>query len=100
MDPIVNMFPAVLGEELYWRVNRRFATTAPLGKNARRDPKSIVAGIMRCATCGRLVTRVTNKLSKNAEVTARELWIYDPWLCEPLSQALIRVMDEEVNANP
>jgi hypothetical protein len=58
MDPIVNMFPAVVGEELYWRVNRRFATKAPRGKNARREPKSIVAGIMCCATCGRLVTRV------------------------------------------
>lgn len=59
MDPIVNMFPAVVGEELYWRVNRRFATTAPRGKNARHDPKSIVAGIMRCATCGNVVTRVS-----------------------------------------
>ena len=59
MDPIVNMFPAVVGDELYWRVNRRFATTAPRGKNARHDPKSIVAGIMRCATCGNAVTRVS-----------------------------------------
>jgi DNA invertase Pin-like site-specific DNA recombinase len=59
MDPIVNMFPAVVGEELYWRVNRRFASTAPRGKNARHDPKSIVAGIMRCANCGNMVTRVS-----------------------------------------
>ncbi|MCK1518627.1 recombinase family protein [Bradyrhizobium sp. 190] len=59
MDPIVNMFPAVVEEELYWRVNRRFATTAPRGKNARHDPKSIVAGIVRCATCGNAVTRVS-----------------------------------------
>jgi DNA invertase Pin-like site-specific DNA recombinase len=58
MDPIVDMFPAVVEEELYWRVHRRFATKAPRGKNARREPKSIVAGIMCCATCGRLVTRV------------------------------------------
>jgi ParB-like nuclease domain len=43
-----------------------------------------------------LTSRLTNRLSKNAEVTARALWIYDPWLCEPLSQALIQVMDEEV----
>jgi hypothetical protein len=43
-----------------------------------------------------LSNRLTNKLSKNAEVTARALWMYDRWLCEPLSQALIRVMAEEV----
>jgi DNA invertase Pin-like site-specific DNA recombinase len=55
MEPIVNMFPAVVGEELYWRVHRRFATTAARGKNARHDPKSIVAGITRCATCGNVV---------------------------------------------
>jgi DNA invertase Pin-like site-specific DNA recombinase len=59
MDPIVNMFPAVVGDELYWRVHRRFATTAPRGKYARHDPKSIVAGITRCATCGNVVTRVS-----------------------------------------
>jgi DNA invertase Pin-like site-specific DNA recombinase len=59
MEPILNMFPAVVGEELYWRVHRRFATTAARGKNARHDPKSIVAGITRCATCGNVVTRVS-----------------------------------------
>lgn len=59
MDPIVNMFPAVVGEDLYWRVNRKSATTAARGKNARNDPKSIVAGIVRCATCGNTVTRVS-----------------------------------------
>jgi DNA invertase Pin-like site-specific DNA recombinase len=61
---VPNMFPAAVGEELYWRVNRRFATTAPRGKNARHDPQSIVAGIVRCATCGNMVTRVTKGSSK------------------------------------
>jgi DNA invertase Pin-like site-specific DNA recombinase len=59
MDAIANMFPAVVSEDLYWRVNRRFKTTAPRGKNAGRDPKSIVAGIMRCSTCGHAITRVS-----------------------------------------
>jgi DNA invertase Pin-like site-specific DNA recombinase len=59
MDTVVGLFPAVVGEELYWRVRRRFATTAPRGRNARHDPKSIVAGITRCATCGNVVTRVS-----------------------------------------
>ena len=53
----MNMFPAAVDEELYWRVHRRLATKAPRGKNAHREPKSIVAGIVRCATCGNLVTR-------------------------------------------
>lgn len=56
---VANMFPAVVGEELYWRVHRRLATTAARGKNARQAPKSIVAGITRCATCGNVVTRVS-----------------------------------------
>ncbi|MCK1518626.1 ParB-like nuclease domain-containing protein [Bradyrhizobium sp. 190] len=44
-----------------------------------------------------LANRLTNKLSKNAEVTARALWMYDPLLCEPLSRALISVMDEDAD---
>jgi DNA invertase Pin-like site-specific DNA recombinase len=59
MAPIMNMFPAAVGAELYWRVQRRFVTRAPRGKNARHDPKSIVAGIVCCATCGNAVTRVS-----------------------------------------
>lgn len=59
MALVPNMFPPAVGEELYWRVNRRFATSAPRGKNASQAPKTIVAGIMRCSTCGNAVTRVT-----------------------------------------
>jgi hypothetical protein len=60
MTPVENMFPkAIEDEELYWRINRRFATTAPRGRNARHAPKSIVAGIAHCATCGHSVTRVS-----------------------------------------
>jgi hypothetical protein len=60
MTPVENMFPkAVEDAELYWRINRRFATTAPRGRNARHEPKSIVAGIAHCATCGHSVTRVS-----------------------------------------
>jgi hypothetical protein len=35
------------------------ATTSPRGGNARHEPKSIVAGIACCATCGHSVTRVS-----------------------------------------
>jgi DNA invertase Pin-like site-specific DNA recombinase len=59
MEAVVGLFPPVVNEDLYWRVHRRFATTAPRGKNAKHDPKSIVAGIVCCATCGHSVTRVS-----------------------------------------
>lgn len=64
MTPVVNLFPAVVAQELYWKVNRRFATRAARGRHAKHGPKSIVAGIMQCAGCGASVTRV----SKGAHV--------------------------------
>jgi hypothetical protein len=56
---VPGMFPAAVNEALYWTVHRRFATAAPRGRNANHAPQSIVAGIIHCATCGRLVTRVS-----------------------------------------
>lgn len=57
--PIENMFPAAVPEDLYWRVHRRLETTAARGRNAGHEPKSIVAGLVYCATCGHPVTRVS-----------------------------------------
>jgi hypothetical protein len=59
MTPVKNMFPAAVDEELYWRVNRRFTTSAARGRNAGLAPRSIFAGLVHCATCGRPVTRVS-----------------------------------------
>jgi DNA invertase Pin-like site-specific DNA recombinase len=59
MDPVLGLFPAAVDEELYWRVRRRFDTTAPRGRNARNETKSVVAGVIKCATCGGTVTRVS-----------------------------------------
>ncbi len=59
MTPVENLFPAAVPEDLYWRVHRRFETTAARGRNAGHAPKSIVAGLIHCATCGRAVTRVS-----------------------------------------
>ena len=42
-----------------------------------------------------LANRLTNKLSKNPEVTARALWIYDPYLCGSLVGALTQHMEEQ-----
>ncbi|MCW5704783.1 MAG: hypothetical protein KIT82_19640, partial [Bradyrhizobium sp.] len=42
-----------------------------------------------------LSKRMTNTLSKNPEVTARALWIYDPHLCSELAAALSRHVKNE-----
>lgn len=57
LDPVA-LWPAVVDEELYWKVARRFQTTAPRGKNATREPASVVAGIAKC-TCGASVIRIS-----------------------------------------
>ena len=58
MTPVENLFPAAVDADMYWRVNRKLNTTAARGRNARQPPKSIVSGIVFCATCGHAVTRV------------------------------------------
>lgn len=56
LDP-VPLFPAAVDAEVYWRVRRRFDTTAPRGRNVDRKPMSIVAGVAKC-TCGASMIRV------------------------------------------
>lgn len=58
MAPVENLFPAAVDADTYWRVNRKLSTKAARGRNARQPPKSIVSGIIFCATCGHAVTRV------------------------------------------
>lgn len=58
MAPVENLFPVAVDAETYWRVNRKLSTKAARGRNARQPPKSIVSGIIFCATCGHAVTRV------------------------------------------
>lgn len=58
MTPVENLFPAAVDADTYWRVNRKLSTTAARGRNAKQPPKSIVAGIVFCASCGHAVTRV------------------------------------------
>jgi len=43
----------------------------------------------------RINNRLTNSLSKDAETTARALYIYDPSLCEPLANALRAILTAE-----
>lgn len=58
MAPVENLFPAAVDANTYWRVNRKLSTKAARGRNAKQPPKSIVSGIIFCATCGHAVTRV------------------------------------------
>jgi hypothetical protein len=62
-DP-VPLFPAAVDEDVYWRVVRRFQTTAPRGRNAFIEPASIVAGVAKCCTCGGSMIRVSKGRSK------------------------------------
>ena len=57
LDPIP-LWPAAVSENLYWRVARRFQTTAARGKNARRTARSVVAGVAKC-NCGGSMIRIS-----------------------------------------
>jgi hypothetical protein len=58
-QPIENYFPPVVDRELFERVAARLKTTAARGRNAGVEPRSIFAGLMKCAYCSSTVTRVT-----------------------------------------
>lgn len=62
LDP-VPLFPAAVDAEVYWKVVRRFQTTAPRGRNATLEPASIVAGVAKC-TCGASMIRVSKGRSR------------------------------------
>jgi hypothetical protein len=63
LDPVPLFPPAIDDEEVYWRVVRRFQTTAARGRNAFLEPASIVAGVAKC-TCGASIIRVSKGRSK------------------------------------
>jgi DNA invertase Pin-like site-specific DNA recombinase len=58
LDPVENYFPAIIDRELFDRVASRAQAIAPRGRNATAEPKSIFAGLLRCAHCGGTVTRM------------------------------------------
>ena len=59
----VPLWPAAVDEDVYWRVRRRFDTTAPRGKNASGYVKSLVAGVAKC-TCGGSMIRISKGATK------------------------------------
>ncbi len=59
LEPIEGYFPTVIEPEVFGRIRARMLAVAPKGRNASRKPASIFAGVIRCARCGGLVTRVS-----------------------------------------
>jgi Recombinase/Recombinase zinc beta ribbon domain len=59
LDPVEKYFPDVIERDLFERVASRARATAPRGRNAAVEPKSIFAGLLRCAQCGGTATRMT-----------------------------------------
>jgi DNA invertase Pin-like site-specific DNA recombinase len=57
LDPIEGYFPAVVDRELFERVASRVCAPAARGRNAKTVPASIFAGVLRCPSCGGVVTR-------------------------------------------
>jgi DNA invertase Pin-like site-specific DNA recombinase len=61
LEPIESYFPAVVERDLFERVASRARARAPRGRNATIEPASIFAGVLRCAHCGGVVTRVSKR---------------------------------------
>jgi DNA invertase Pin-like site-specific DNA recombinase len=59
LDPVENYFPAVVERDLFEYAASRAWAIAPRGRNAAVEPKSIFAGLLRCAHCGGTVTRMS-----------------------------------------
>jgi DNA invertase Pin-like site-specific DNA recombinase/flagellar motility protein MotE (MotC chaperone) len=58
LDPVEEYFPSIIDRDLFERVANRVRTTAPRRRNAGVGPKSIFAGLLRCAHCGGTVARI------------------------------------------
>ena len=65
-QPIDDYFPAVVDRDLFARVSAQAKARSARGRYADNAPKSVFAGLLRCARCGDLVTRVV-KSSRGAQ---------------------------------
>jgi DNA invertase Pin-like site-specific DNA recombinase len=59
LDPINGYFPAAISAAVFDRVSAQAKSRAARGRNADAEPRSIFAGVLRCAHCGDTVTRVS-----------------------------------------
>ena len=57
-QPIEGYFPAVVDREMFARVSALAKARAARGRHAGVEPKSVFAGLLRCARCGGTVVRV------------------------------------------
>jgi DNA invertase Pin-like site-specific DNA recombinase len=59
LEAIDGYFPAVIDHDVFERVASRTKATAARGRNVSIEPASIFAGVLKCARCGGVVTRVS-----------------------------------------
>jgi DNA invertase Pin-like site-specific DNA recombinase len=59
LDPIEKYFPAAISAAVFDRVSTQAKSRAARGRNADAEPRSIFAGVLKCAHCGGTVTRVS-----------------------------------------
>jgi hypothetical protein len=57
-QPIEGYFPAVVDRDIFARVSAQATARAARGRHADAEPKSVFAGLVRCARCGGSVVRV------------------------------------------
>ncbi len=58
LEAIEGYFPAIIDRDVFERVASRMKATAARGRNASAEPASIFAGVLQCARCGGVATRV------------------------------------------
>jgi DNA invertase Pin-like site-specific DNA recombinase len=56
--PIEGYFPAVVDRDIFARVSTQAKARAARGRHANAEPKSVFAGLLRCARCEGTVVRV------------------------------------------
>jgi hypothetical protein len=59
LDPIENYWPAAVDRDLFDRVSAQAKARAARGRNSDAEPRSIFAGVLKCAHCGGTVTRIS-----------------------------------------
>jgi DNA invertase Pin-like site-specific DNA recombinase len=58
LDPVEGYFPAIIERDLFERMAGHAQATAPRGRNAGMEIKSIFSGVLKCVHCGGAVTRM------------------------------------------
>jgi DNA invertase Pin-like site-specific DNA recombinase len=70
-DPVENYFPKIIERELFERVASRARATAPRGRHAAVETRSVFAGLGKCAHCGGPFTRMQKSASNVYLVCSR-----------------------------